>query len=84
MKRMVAGLLLMIGLGAGTMFASNGYYRDRRDIRRDEARIVHDRREVRRDLRYGNYAGARHEDRKLRSDYRNLGRDRRDLYWDRR
>jgi len=52
MKRMIAGVLLLIGLGAGTMFAEDGW-RDRRDIRRDEARIVHDRRELRRDLYYG-------------------------------
>jgi hypothetical protein len=84
MKRILAGLLLMIGMGAGTMFAGNGYYGDRRDIRRDEVRIAHDRREVRRDLYYGNYAGARHEDRKLHNEYLDLGRDRRDLYWDRR
>jgi len=84
MKRTIAGLLLTVGMGAGTMFASDGYWRDRRDIGRDEARIAHDRREVRRDLYYGNYAAARHEDRKLRNEYRDLGRDRRDLYWDRR
>jgi hypothetical protein len=84
MKRMIAGLLLVIGLGAGTMFASDGYWRDRRDIRRDEARIARDRRDVRRDLYHGNYAAARHEDRKLHNEYRDLNRDRRDLYWDRR
>jgi hypothetical protein len=84
MKRMVAGLLLMVGLSVGTMFASDGYYRDRRDIRHDQVKIARDRREVRRDLYRGNYAAARHEDRKLRSEYRDLGRDRRDLYWDRR
>jgi hypothetical protein len=83
MKRMIAGVLLLIGLGAGTMFAEDGW-RDRRDIRRDEARIARDRRELRRDLYYGNYAGARHERRELRREYRDLNRDRRDLYWDRR
>jgi hypothetical protein len=81
MKRMIAGVLLLIGLGAGTMFAEDGY---RRDIRRDDARIAHDRRELRRDLYYGNYAGARHERRELRHEYRDLNRDRRDLHWDRR
>jgi len=84
MKRMIAGVLLMAGLGAGTMFASDGYWRDRRDIRWDEARIARDRRQLRRDLYYGNYAGARHEQRELRHEYRDLNRDRRDLYWDRR
>ncbi len=84
MKRMIAGILLMVGLGAGTMFASDGYWRDRRDIRCDEARIARDGRELRRDLYYGNYAGARHEQREIRHEYRDLSRDRRDLYWDRR
>ena len=80
MKRMIAGVLLLIGLGAGTMFAEDG----RRDIRRDEAKVAHDRRELRRDLYHGNYAGARHERRELRHEYRDLNRDRRDLYWERR
>ena len=84
MKRFLAGVLLVMGLGAGTMFADNGYWRDRRDIRRDEARIAQDRRELRRDLYYGNYRAARHERRDLRRAYRDLSRDRRDLYWDRR
>ncbi len=83
MKRMIAGVLLLMGLGAGTMFAEDGW-RDRRDIRRDEAKIAHDRRELRRDLYYGNYAAARHERRELRREYRDVNRDRRDLYWDRR
>jgi hypothetical protein len=51
MKRMIAGVLLLIGLGAGTMFAEDGYWRDRRDIRRDEVRIAHNRRELRRTTR---------------------------------
>jgi hypothetical protein len=80
MKRMIAGVLLLIGLGAGTMFAEDG----RRDIRRDEAKVAHDRRELRRDFYHGNYAGARHERRELRHEYRDLNRDRSDLYWERR
>lgn len=83
MKRMIAGLLLIVGMGAGTMFADD-YWRDRRDIRHDEARIAHDRRELRRDLYNGNYRGARHERAELRHEYRDVNRDRRDLYWDRR
>ena len=83
MKRMIAGVLLLIGLGAGTMFAEDGW-RDRRDIRHDEARIAHERRELRRDLYYRTYAAARHERRELRREYRDWNRDRRDLYWDRR
>jgi hypothetical protein len=83
MKRMIAGILLLIGLGVGTMFAEDGYRRER-DIRRDEAKIAHDRWELRRDLYYGNYAAARHERKELRREYRDLNRDRRDLYWDRR
>jgi hypothetical protein len=83
MKRMIAGVLLLIGLGAGTMFAEDGW-RDRRDSRRDEAKIARDRWEMRRDLHYGNYAGARRERRELRREHRDLNRDRRDLYRDRR
>ncbi len=84
MKRMLAGVLMVMALGAGTMFADNGYWRDRRDIRRDDAKIVRDRRELRRDLYYGNYRAARHERRELRREYRDLNQDRRDLHWDRR
>jgi len=84
MKRTIAGLLLVVGLGAGTMFADNGFGRDRRDIRRDETRILRDRSELRRDHYRGNYAAARRERRELRSEYRDINRDRRDLYWDRR
>ncbi len=80
MKRTIAGLLLLLTLGAGTMFADDGYGR-RRDIRRDEYRIAHDRRELRRDLYYGNYRAARHERQELRREYRDVNRDR---YWDRR
>jgi hypothetical protein len=83
MKRMIAGVLLLIGMGAGTMFAEDGW-RDRRDIRRDEAKIAQDRWELRRDLYYGNYRAARHERRELQREYRDVNRDRRDLYWDRR
>jgi len=83
MKRMIAGVLLLIGLGAGTMFAEDGW-RDRRDFRGDEARIAYDRRELRRDVCYGNYAAARHEGKELRREYRDWNRDRRGLYWDRR
>ena len=76
MKRTIAGSLFLITLAAGTMFAEDGYWRERRDIRRDEAKIAHDRRELRRDLYYGNYAAARHERRELRREYRDLNRDR--------
>lgn len=69
MKRTIAGVLLLIGLGAGTMFADDGW-RDRRDIRHD--------------LYCGDYGAARHEQRELRREYREVNRERRDLYWDRR
>jgi len=82
MKRRIAGLLLLVGLGTGTMFAEDGW--NRHDIRRDEARIAHDRRERHRDLYVGNYAGARHENRQIRRVYRDWNRNRRDLYWNRR
>lgn len=79
MKRTIAGVLLVMALGAGTMFAQDGYWRGR-DVRRDEARIARDRRELRRDLYDGNYRGARHERRELHRDYRDLHHDR---YWGR-
>lgn len=75
MKRMIAGVLLLMALGAGTLFAQDGYGRGRA-VRRDEARIAHDRRELRRDDYYGNYRAARHERRELRRDYRELRHDR--------
>jgi hypothetical protein len=65
------------------MFAEDGW-RDRRDVRRDEAKIANDRRELRCDLYYGNYRAARHERNELRHEYRDVNRDRRELYWDRR
>jgi hypothetical protein len=75
MKRTIAGILFLIALGSGTMFAEDGYGR-RRDIRHDEAKIAQDRRELRRDLYYGNFRAARHEKRELRREYRDLNRDR--------
>jgi hypothetical protein len=80
MKRTIAGVVLLMGLGAGTMFADDGG-RLRRDIRRDEARIAHDRRELRRDLNRGDYRDARHERRELRHEYRDLHHDQRELGW---
>jgi hypothetical protein len=77
MKRKIAGVLLLMGLGAGSLFAEDGYGRNR-DIRQDEHRIAHDRRELRRDLAHGNYYAARHERRELRREYRDLNSDR---YW---
>ena len=75
MKRTIAGVLLVMAMGAGTMFAEDGYSRERR-VRRDEARIAHDQRELRRDNYYGNYRAARRERRELHRDYRELRQDR--------
>jgi len=83
MKRTIAGVLLLLGLSVGTVFADDAW-RDRRDIRHDEAKIAHDRRELRRDLYYGDFRAARHERKELRREYRDVQHDRRDLYWDRR
>jgi hypothetical protein len=71
--------LLLVGMSAGTMFASDGGLR--RDIRHDDAKIAHDRRELRRDFRNGDYRAARHERRELRREYRDVNRDRRELDW---
>ncbi len=75
MKRTIAGILLMLGLGAGTMFADDGW-RARRDIRHDEVRIAHDRRELRRDVYEGRYRAARQERRDIRRNERDIARER--------
>lgn len=81
MKRAIVGILVLVGMGVAPALAWDGDHGLRRDIRHDEAKIAHDRRELRRDLRRGNYADARHERRELRREYRDLNRDQRDLYW---
>jgi hypothetical protein len=78
MKRAIAGMLLLVGMVAPAL-AYDGNRAVHRDIRRDQAKIAHDRRELRRDLRNGNYAAARHERRELRREYRDVNRDRREL-----
>jgi hypothetical protein len=96
-KRAVTGLMFLVFAGAGSMMAQNGYYRDRdlrgdyadrrsdiRDIHRDEAKIAHDRWELRRDLDRGNYRAAAHEREELRREYRDINRDRADVYRDTR
>lgn len=82
MKRAIAGILLLVGIGVAPALASDRGLR--RDIHHDQARIAHDRRELRRDLRNGNYGAARHERRELKREYRDIGRDRNELFWDHR
>jgi hypothetical protein len=84
MKRAIAGILLLVGIGVAPALAWDGDRGLHRDIRHDQAKIDHDRRELRRDMYYGNYAAARHERRELRREYRDINRDRRDLDWERR
>lgn len=81
MKRAIAGVLLLVGMGVAPALAWDGDHGLRRDIRHDEAKIARDRRELRRDLYYGNYGAARHERREIRREERDLSRDRRELYW---
>jgi hypothetical protein len=81
MKRAIAGTLLLLGMGVAPALAYDGGLH--RDIRHDERKIARDRHELRRDLRNGNYAAARHERREIRREYRDLNQDRRELYWDR-
>ncbi|MGZ6465491.1 MAG: hypothetical protein ACXWSC_21385 [Bdellovibrionota bacterium] len=81
MKRTIAGILLLVGMSVAPALAWDGEGGQRRDIRHDQARIAHDRREVRRDLNRGNYAAARHERRELRREYRDVNRDRRERDW---
>jgi hypothetical protein len=84
MKRAIAAMLLLVGMSVAPALAWDGDRGLHRDIRHDEAKIAHDQRELRRDLYYGNYGAARHERRELRREYRDVNRDRRELYWDRR
>jgi hypothetical protein len=84
MKRAIAGILLLVGIGVAPALAWDGDRGLHRDIRHDQAKIDHDRRELRRDMYYGNYAAARHERRELLREYRDINRDRRELDWDRR
>lgn len=79
MKRAIAGILLLVGMGVAPALAYDGGLG--RDMRHDQAKIAHDRRELRRDLRRGDYAAARHERRELRREYRDLNRDRRAADW---
>jgi hypothetical protein len=81
MKRAIAGILLLVGMSVAPALAWDGDRGLRRDIRHDDAKIAHDRRELRRDLYYGNYRAARHERRELRHEYRDVNRDRRELGW---
>jgi hypothetical protein len=81
MKRAIAGVLLLVGMSVAPALAWDGNRGLRRDIRHDEAKIAHDRRELRRDLNRGNYRAARHERRELRREYRDLRQDRRELGW---
>lgn len=78
MKRIVAGLLLLLGMGVVPALASDRSLH--RDIRHDQAKIAHDRRELHRDLRHGDYRAARHERREIRREYRDLHQDRHELY----
>jgi hypothetical protein len=81
MKRTIAGILLLVAMSVAPALAWDGDRGLRRDIRHDDARIVHDRRALRHDLYDGNYAAARHERRDLRREYRDVNRDRRELGW---
>jgi len=80
-KRAIAGVLLLVGMGVAPALAWDGDHGLRRDMRHDQAKIAHDRRELRRDLRRGDYAAARHERRELRREYRDLHQDRREQEW---
>lgn len=84
MKRAITVILLLVGMSVAPALAWDGDHGLRRDIGHDEAKIAHDRRELHRDLYYGNYAAAHRERRELRREYRDLNQDRHALYWDRR
>ena len=99
MKRTILGLALVGLMSAGSLMAQDRDdwrpnrdvrhdYADRRgdyrDMRNDRAKIAHDQWELRRDLRNGNYSGAREERQELRSEYRDVNHDRRDVRRDTR
>jgi hypothetical protein len=87
MKRILIAVFLVGIMGLGTAVAEDGWRdrdQNRQDMRYDEAQIARDRRELRRDLCEGNFAAARRERAEIRYRYRDLNRDRRNLYWDRR
>lgn len=99
MKRTILGIALVGLMSAGSLMAQDRDdwrpnrdvrhdYADRggdyRDIRNDQSKIAQDRWELNRDLRNGNYAGAREERQELRSEYRDANRDRRDVRRDTR
>ena len=79
MKRAMVGMLLLLGMCVAPAFAGDRGLR--RDIRRDEDKIAHDRWELQRDLDRGNYRAARHERNELRREFRDLNRDRRQMNW---
>jgi len=81
MKRAIVGMLLLVGMSVAPALAWDGDHGLHRDIRHDEAKIARDRRELRRDLYYGNYAAARHKRREIRREERDVNRDRRELGW---
>jgi hypothetical protein len=84
MKRAIAGILLLVGMSVAPAMAWDSPRALRHDIHRDEGRIARDEHVLRRDLCHGNYAGARYDRRQIRREYRDIGRDRRELYWERR
>lgn len=97
MKTKLFGLILIAAMGTGTVLAQDGWrdrrdlghdYADRntdvRDIQQDQAKIAHDRWELRQDLREGNYRGAAHERAELNQEYRDVNRDRADVSRDNR
>ena len=81
MKRAIAGILLLVGMSVAPALAWVGDRGLNRDIRHDERKVDHDRRELRRDVYNGNYRAARHERRELRREYRDVNRDRRERDW---
>ena len=81
MKRALAGILLLAGISVAPALAWDGDRGLRRDIHHDEARIAHDRWELRRDLYYGDYRAAHRERREIQREERDLHHDRPELYW---
>lgn len=95
MRRVLAGLALMMFAGAGSMVAQSGYYyrdnlrqdysnrrSDHRDARHDKNRIDRDRHNLQRDRHERNFSGTRYDRHEMHRDYRDLRSDRHDARHD--
>jgi hypothetical protein len=81
MKRVVTGVLLLVGMSVVPALAWDSPHRIHRDIRHQESKIERDRYKLQRDLDRGHYRAARHERHKLDQECRDIHRDGNELGW---